>query len=92
MNRILSRALALVHTVIEYASIDGGRIIVGVRPWTSFGLRCPVCGRACACYDRSPRPRLWRAMDLARSTLDWLHWCGHFREGRKRWRRPCPTT
>ena len=29
MNRILSRALALVHTVIEYASIDGGRIIVG---------------------------------------------------------------
>lgn len=46
MNRILSRALALVHTVIEYASIDGGRIIVGVRPWTSFGLRCPVCGRA----------------------------------------------
>ena len=45
MNRILSRALALVHTVIEYASIDGGRIIVGVRPWTSFGLRCPVCGR-----------------------------------------------
>lgn len=32
MNRILSRALALVHTVIEYASIDGGRIIVGVRP------------------------------------------------------------
>ena len=38
MNRILSRALALVHTVIEYASIDGGRIIVGVRPWTSFGV------------------------------------------------------
>lgn len=31
MNRILSRALALVHTVIEYASIDGGRIIVVFR-------------------------------------------------------------
>lgn len=51
MNRILSRALALVHTVIEYASIDGGRIIVGVRPWTSFGLRCPVCGRAANAVD-----------------------------------------
>ena len=72
MNRILSRALALVHTVIEYASIDGGRIIVGVRPWTSFGLRCPVCGRVCECYARSPRPRLWRAMDLARSNLSAL--------------------
>lgn len=68
MNRILRHALALVHTVIEYARIDGDRIIVGVRPWARFGLRCPVCGRACECYDRSPRPRLWRAMDLARST------------------------
>ena len=68
MNRILRRALALAHAVIENARIDGDRIVIGVRPWRRFGLRCPVCGRACECYDRSPRPRLWRAMDLARST------------------------
>ena len=31
--------------------------------------RCPVCGRACDFYDMANRgaPRLWRAMDLARS-------------------------
>lgn len=68
MNRILRHALALVHTVIGYTRIDGDRIIVGVRPWARFGLRCPFCGRACECYDRSPGPQLWRAMDLARST------------------------
>lgn len=68
MNRILRRALALAHAVIENARIDGDRIVIGVRPWTRFGLRCPVCGRACECYDRSPRLRLWCAMDLARST------------------------
>ena len=68
MNRILRCALALAHTVIEYVRIDGDRVVVGVRPWRKDGLRCPVCGKRCGCYDRSPSPRSWRAMDLARST------------------------
>ncbi|QUC04126.1 hypothetical protein [Atopobium sp. oral taxon 416] len=68
MNRILRCALALAHTVIEYVRIDDDRVVVGVRPWRKDGLRCPVCGKRCGCYDRSPSPRSWRAMDLARST------------------------
>ncbi len=67
MNRILRHALALAHTVIEYARIDGDRVVIGVRPWKRDGLRCPVCGRRCGCYDRSPGPRSWRAMDLTGS-------------------------
>ena len=67
MNRILRYALALAHTVIEYVRIDGDRVVIGVRPWKRCGLRCPVCGRKCDCYDRSPGARSWRAMDLARS-------------------------
>ena len=67
MNRILRCALDLAHTAIEYVRIDGGRVVVGVRPWRRYGLRCPVCGRRCDCYDRAPAPRRWRAMDLARS-------------------------
>lgn len=84
MNRILSRALALVHTVIEYASIDGSRIIVGVRPWTSFGLRCPVCGRAAnattgrqgrgcgARWTWRGRPLRARAAEMAASLPDYV--------------------
>lgn len=67
MNRILRHALALAHTAIEYVRIDGDRVVVGVRPWKRDGLRCPVCGRTCECYDASPAARLWRAMDLAHS-------------------------
>ena len=67
MNRILRFALALAHTVIESVRIDGDRIVVGVRPWRRRGLRCPVCGRRCECYDSRPGPRLWRAQDVARS-------------------------
>ena len=67
MNRILRRALALAHAVIEYVRIDDDRVVIGVRPWKAHGLRCPVCGRRCECYDRSPRARSWRALDLARS-------------------------
>lgn len=67
MNRILRHVLALAHTVIEYVRIDGDRVVIGVRPWRGHGLRCPVCGRRCGHYDTGGSPRLWRAMDLARS-------------------------
>lgn len=67
MIRILQRVLALTHTVVESVRIEDGRVVVAVRPWRRHGLRCPVCGRSCECYDAPRGPRLWRAMDLARS-------------------------
>ena len=48
MNRILRLALALAHAVVGSVRIEGGAVIVGVRPWKSHGLRCPVCGRRCS--------------------------------------------
>ena len=67
MFRILRYVLGLTHTVVKFAAIEDDRVIVDVRPWKSCGLRCPVCGRKCGHYDTSDGPRLWRAMDLARS-------------------------
>ena len=67
MFRILRYVLGLTHTVVKFATIEDDRVIVDVRPWKSCGLRCPVCGRKCGHYDTSDGPRLWRAMDLARS-------------------------
>ncbi len=68
MNRILRHALSLARTVIESARIDGDGVVLSVRPWKRYALRCPECGRQCECYDARPLPRRWRAMDLARST------------------------
>ena len=50
--------------------IEAEHIIVSVRPYKRAQRRCPHCGRACEFYDMANRgvPRLWRAMDLARST------------------------
>ena len=67
LNRILRFALSLVHTVAEGVRIEADRVVVSVRPHARHALRCPECGRRCACYDAPPGPRLWRAMDLARS-------------------------
>ena len=74
MNRILRFALSLAHTVIESVRIEGDRIVIGVRPWKRHSLRCPACGRRRECYDVSPQPRLWRAMDLARSLCFLDYW------------------
>lgn len=67
MSKILRRVLALARTVVESVEISDGSVIVDVRPWKARRLRCPVCGARCAPYDAMPSPRLWRAMDLARS-------------------------
>ena len=67
MLRILRYVLGLTHTVIKFVTIEDDRVVVDVRPHKSHGLRCPVCGRKCDHYDTSDAPRLWRAMDLARS-------------------------
>lgn len=67
MHSILRFALALAHTVIESARIEGDRIIIAVRPFKRRQRRCPICGRGCAYYDSQPDTRTWRALDLARS-------------------------
>lgn len=67
MFRILRYVLGLTHTVIRFAAIEDERAVIDVRPHKRYGLRCPVCGRRCEHYDTSDGPRLWRAMDLARS-------------------------
>ncbi len=67
MNKILRYVLALARTCINSVRIEDDRVVVGVRPHERYGLRCPACGKRCERYDTSGAPRLWRAMDLARS-------------------------
>ena len=69
MKSLLLLALGLARTVVLGARIEAERIVVSVRPYKREQRRCPVCGRACDFYDMANRgaPRLWRAMDLARS-------------------------
>ena len=69
MKSLLLLALGLARTVVLGARIEAERIVVSVRPYKREQRRCPVCGRACDFYDMASRgaPRLWRAMDLARS-------------------------
>ena len=69
MKSLLLLALGLAHTVVLGARIEAERIVTNVRPYKREQRRCPVCGRACDFYDMANRgaPRLWRAMDLARS-------------------------
>lgn len=67
MNSLLRFALLLAKTVVEGARIEGGRVVVSVRPHRSEQRRCPVCGRKCRTHDVSGAPRRWRALDLAAS-------------------------
>jgi transposase len=67
MNRILRFALSLTQTFIEGIRIDDNCIVLSVRPHKRKQRRCPLCGRTGQFYDAKGKPRLWRAMDLARS-------------------------
>ena len=66
MAKILRYVLSLVKTVVLGVAIDGGAIVVRVRPHRREQLRCPVCGRRCECHDHEPTRR-WGAMGLAAS-------------------------
>lgn len=68
MGKILRYALGLVKTVVAGCRVEGGRVVLSVRPWAREARRCPVCGKRRPVYDGGRSPRLWRAMDLARST------------------------
>lgn len=67
MGKILRYALGLVKTAVLAARVEGGRVVLTVRPWGRERGRCPVCGRRCGRYDAAAAPRLWRAMDVGRA-------------------------
>lgn len=67
MNKILRSALRLDQTVVKSVRLEGGSVVVAVRPYKSRRRRCPACGRACAVYDGRPAPRRWRTLDVGAS-------------------------
>jgi transposase len=61
--------LGVEHTVIEWVELEaggrGGEVVVAwVRPKAGVACRCSRCGRRCAGYDISAKPRRWRGLDL----------------------------
>lgn len=66
-KRILYRALCLEGTVLKSARREGGAIVLTVSPRRGQKRRRPFCARRSPVYDRSRRPRRWRAPDLGSS-------------------------
>jgi transposase len=61
--------LGVEHTVIESVDLEsdgrGGEVLIAqVRPKAGVACRCSRCGRRCAGYDTSTKPRRWRGLDL----------------------------
>ncbi len=61
--------LGVEHTVIESVDLEpdgrGGEVLVAQdRPKAGMAWRCSRCGRRCAGYDTSAKPRRWRGPDL----------------------------
>lgn len=44
MDKILRSALRLDQTVVKSARLEGGSVVVAVRPYKSRRRRCPACG------------------------------------------------
>ena len=44
MGKILRYALGLVKTVVTGCRMEGGGVVLSVRPWAREARRCPVCG------------------------------------------------
>ena len=65
MKGILYQLLGLALTAITGIRLEGGDLVLSVRPRKGRGLRCPECGRRCARYDAGRGARRWRALDLA---------------------------
>ena len=67
-TRVWRRVLGVEHTVIEWVDLEsdgrGGEVLVAqVRPKAGVAQRCSRCGRRCAGYDTSAKPRRWRGLD-----------------------------
>lgn len=64
VNKLIRVMLGLVDTVVVGAWVDGGVLVVEVRPKAYAEGRCGVCEQRCAGYDRGVGVRRWRAPDL----------------------------
>ncbi len=61
VTTLLKKLLGIKHLVVDDFDIDGGALIIDVRPrW--LRLRCSGCRRRCSGYD-TLEPRLWRHLD-----------------------------
>ena len=64
LNRLVKSLFAVKDAIFESLDMrDGDKGLsfhVNVRLRKGDGLRCPICGRKCACYDTAPRSRAWR--------------------------------
>ena len=61
-TRVWRRVLGVEHTVIESVNLESdgrGRevLVTRVRPKAGVACRCSRCGRRCASYDTSAKPR-----------------------------------
>ncbi|WGY00320.1 ISL3 family transposase [Nocardioides sp. QY071] len=55
--------LGLEHTAIENARLDGGVLVIDVRPMARQRGRCGHCRRPCPGYDAGAGRRRWRTLD-----------------------------
>lgn len=65
---LLKDLLSVNHCVIESYGLvtnDNGvkTLKVYLHSLKSYSDRCPVCGKRCSVYDRSPNYRKWRDLD-----------------------------
>ena len=73
MKGILYQLLGLALTAITGIRLEGGDLVLSVRPRKGRGLRCPECGRRCARYDAGRGPAgggrsTWRPPNASSST------------------------
>lgn len=64
LSTLLRELLGVQETVVEGATLEGGVLLVEVRPRWRQRSRCGLCRKKCKRYDRGSLRRRWRALDL----------------------------
>lgn len=64
IKRILAALLCVTRTAIKSIRLEEGALVVSCSPRKDRDRLCPCCGKKRPVYDRSGRPRRWRALDL----------------------------
>ncbi len=62
--RLWARLLGVERAVVEDVRLEGGVVVVAMRPQRRERKRCGVCRRRCPGYDTGNGKRRWRALDL----------------------------
>ena len=68
VNKIIKSILNVNNVIIDSASVDLNErnekvLKVHLHPQKKEVTRCPICGRKCSIYDRTPKERMWRGLD-----------------------------